>query len=43
MPEAISLVADEKEWAEFVAWQALPEPIMLDRDGKISSCAAGAG
>lgn len=34
MPEAVRLVANDDEWSEFLAWQAQPKPIMLDRNGQ---------
>ena len=34
MPEAVRLVADDKEWNDFIAWLAQPKPMMLDRNGR---------
>ena len=34
MPEAIRLVANDEEWAQFVDWQAKPKPTMLDHYGR---------
>lgn len=35
MPDAVRLVADEREWGLFQEWQAKPKPmVMLDQDGR---------